>query len=49
VQTSGGPILTIYTSYDMFLRNEMPFEGRDNCTCIKIISGLNFLKLRLIP
>ena len=25
---SGGPMLTIYTSYDVFLRKELPFGGR---------------------
>ena len=26
---TGGPILTIYTSYDVFLRKEVPFGGLD--------------------
>ena len=42
-------ILVIYTSYDVFLRKELPFGGCDDCTCIKIFSGINFLKLQLIP
>jgi len=38
----GGPILTIYTSYDVFLHKEVPFLGRDDRVCIKIFSGINF-------
>jgi len=38
---TGGPIFTIYTSYDVFLRKELPFGGRDDCTCFKIFSGVN--------
>jgi len=35
---TGGPILTIYTSYDVLL----PFGGRDDCTGVKIFNGVNF-------
>jgi len=28
---TGGRILTIYTSYDVFLRKELSFGGRDDC------------------
>jgi len=46
-----GPLLTIYTSYDVFLHKKLPFEGRDDCSiCVKIFSGVKFsLKSRLIP
>ena len=37
-----GPILMIYTSYDVFLSKELPFGGRIDCTCVKIFSGVNF-------
>jgi len=40
------PILTIYTSsynYDVFLRNELPFGGRGDCTGVKIFVALIFL------
>jgi len=39
---TGVPILTICTSCDLFLRKELPFEGNDNCTCIKICNGIIF-------
>jgi len=29
-----GPVLMIYTAYDMFLHKELPFEGRDYCSCV---------------
>jgi len=37
---TGGPILTIYTSYDVFPQG-VAFGGRDDCTCINIFSGIN--------
>ena len=40
---TGGLILPIYTSYDVFLRKELPFGGCVDCTCVKIFSGINFL------
>ena len=42
MQKTNGPILTIYTSYDVFAQ-EVAFGGRDDCTCVKILSGVNFL------
>ena len=42
---TGAPILTISTSYDVFLRTQLPLGGRDNA----IFSGVNFLNRRLIP
>jgi len=36
----GGPILTVYTSYDVFLHKELPFGGHDECTCREIFSGI---------
>ena len=44
MQKRGGPILAIYTSYDVFLRKELPFVSRDvhDCTCINKFSGVNF-------
>jgi len=33
----------IYTSHDMSLHRELSFGGRNDCTCIKIISGINVL------
>jgi len=38
-----GPILAICTSQDMFLCKELPFGGHDDCTCVNIFSGINFL------
>jgi len=38
-----GPILIIYTSYDVFFRKELHIGGRDDCSCVKIFSGINFL------
>jgi len=43
VQKAGGPILAIYTLYDVSLCKELPFGGHDDCTCIKIFSSINFL------
>jgi len=40
VQKTGGPISTIYISYDVFLRKELPFWGCDDCTCVKILVAL---------
>ena len=39
----GGSILTIHKSYDVFLYTELPFVGRDDCTCVKIFSGVHSL------
>jgi len=33
----------IYTPHNMFLCTELPFGGRNDCICIKIFSGINFL------
>jgi len=41
----GGQTLIINTSYDVFLCKELPFGGRDDCTCVKIFSGIKFLKI----
>jgi len=38
----GAVVLMIYTSYDLFLHKELPFGDRNDCTCIKIFSGINF-------
>jgi len=38
---AGGPILKIYTLYDVFLL--LLSGGRDDCACVKIFSGVNFL------
>jgi len=38
VPKKGGPILTMYTLYDI-LPKELPFGSRNDCTCIKIFSG----------
>jgi len=32
----------IYMAYDVFLRKKLPFGGRDDCTGMKIFSGINF-------
>ena len=45
MQKTGGPI---YTSYDMLLCKELPFGGCNDCVCIKIFTGINFL-LVIIP
>jgi len=29
-----------YALYDMFLHKELPFGGRDVCTCVKSFSGI---------
>jgi len=36
------PVLMIYTLYDVFLCKELPFGGRSDCTCIKILVMLIF-------
>jgi len=37
----GGPILPIYTSYDMFLRKKLRSGGRDDCTrALKLLVAL---------
>jgi len=43
-----GPILTIYTSYNVFLLKKLPFGGRDNCTCIKFLVALFFLAINAL-
>jgi len=45
MQKPVGPILTIYSSYAIFLRKKLPFGRRDDCICdwVKIFSGVNFL------
>ena len=35
-----GPILTTCMSYEVFLRKELPFGGRDRI-CVKIFGGAN--------
>ena len=42
MQKTGGPILTICVSYDVFLRKELPFGDHNNCACVKIYGGINF-------
>jgi len=42
VQKTGGPIFTIYMSYDVFLHKGLPVGSRDDCTCVKIFSGVIF-------
>jgi len=38
---TGGAILTIYMSYDVFLRKELiAFSGPDDCICVKILVTL---------
>jgi len=39
---TGGLILTNHASYDVFLRKELAFVDRNDCTCVKIFSGVNF-------
>ena len=39
---TGGPILKIYTSYDVFFCSRSCFWGRDGCVCVKIFSGVKF-------
>jgi len=34
---TGVPILAIYTSCDVFLRQELDFVGRDDCTWVKFL------------
>jgi len=38
----GGPMLTICLSYDVLLRRELAFVGRDDCTCAKFLVTLIF-------
>jgi len=38
---TGGPVLTIYTSYDVFFRKELPFGDRDDSTSVKKFSGVD--------
>jgi len=38
---TGGLIVAIYASYDVFLCVALPFWGHDDCTCFKIFSGIN--------
>jgi len=45
---NGGPILTVYMSYDVFLHKELLFGSCDDWICFKILSGIIFLKLQLI-
>jgi len=40
-----GPILTINTSYDISLHKELRFDDRNDCTCVKIFSGVNVFKI----
>ena len=44
----GELILTICAFYDVFAQGDV-FGGRNDCTCVKVFSSVNFLKLRLIP
>jgi len=41
VQKTGGPILMIYTLYDVFLFKQLSFGEHSYCTCIQIFSGVN--------
>jgi len=45
VQKTAGPMLTINTSYDQFLHKELRFDDRDDCTCVKIFSGVNVFEI----
>jgi len=47
VQKTGGPMLTIYTLYDVFLCKELFFGGCDDCTDVKFFSGINFFKIAI--
>jgi len=42
VQEADEPILTIYTSLRVSLHKELTLEGRDDRTCVKIFSDVNF-------
>jgi len=35
-------MLTIYTSYEVFLLKELSFWGRDDRICVEIFSGVIF-------
>jgi len=39
----GGLVLMIYALYDVFSRKELAFGGHNDCTCLKIFSGINVL------
>jgi len=39
---AGRATFLIFTSYDVFLRKELPFGGRGDCTCVKILVPLIF-------
>jgi len=45
VQKTGGPTLMIYTSYDVFLRKELPFWGHSDCSSVKIFTGVKFFNV----
>jgi len=36
---TGGPILTLYMSYDVFLCKELPFRDCDDNICVQILLG----------
>jgi len=38
----GGLTLMTYTLYDMFLCKELLFGACNDCTCVKIFSGIEF-------
>jgi len=42
VQKLGELILTISTSYEMFVHNGVPFDDNDDCSCVKILVTLIF-------
>jgi len=43
VQKMGALILAILNVCDIFLHKLLPFVGQNDCTCVKISSGVNFL------
>ena len=43
MQKTGGLILTIYMSHDVFLHKELPFRGHDDCNCVELFRALNYL------
>jgi len=50
VQKTGGPILTIYTSYDVFLRKKLPFWGVAMIApALKFLVALFFKIMNHIP
>ena len=44
VQKTRWQILTICTLYDVFSCKELPFGGRGDCSCVKILVALIFIR-----